>query len=227
MCRGSFFGIRLRLLNDASGQELGNAPEETVIQRIGCIGVAMIVVVSKFRGISPHQSGDFLNPERGVIAARQHGKIFFQSQFHVQSQDRQVRNVGSSAAQHKIHGLGGAAIGEQAEKVADIADFDGQAGWHALGTGSGTGVADHLQNVGATDAEGCLWKKRFDEVAAAQETVFLAVERDKNHGQNRPPKAARRGATQHGGDGAAVVIRARAHGDGIVMSADEDGVRER
>src|SRR5437660_1247495 len=63
---------------------------------------------------------------------------------------------------------------------------------------------------------------RGHEITAARQTLLLTVERNKNNEQRGSPKTTSRRAAQHRGDRAPIVIRARAHRHGIVMSAYED-----
>ena len=78
----------------------------------------------------------------------------------------------------------------------------------------------------ATDLERCFRKIRSDKVAAAHQTVFLAVKTNKHDRERRPPEAASGGAPEHRGDGATIVVGARTHRNGIVMRANKNKLIE-
>ena len=178
------FKILLCLLNDTGREQLGDVFEKLVIQGIRRVGVTMIVVVPKLRSIRPHHRRYLVVPERSVIAAGQHGEIFFQAELHIQTGHGQFRHIGSGMAQHQIHGRCGTAICQQAGKIAGVADLHRQTGRQVLGTGRGTGVSHHFQHVRATDAEPGFLQIRLYKVAAAQQAVLFAVESDKDDRQN-------------------------------------------
>lgn len=84
-----------------------------------------------------------------------------------------------------------------------------------------TGIADHLQNVSAMEADGGVILS--DKFATAEKTIFFAVECDEHHRQLRSNLSQCRCAGQHGSNRAGVVIGARRIWHGIVMRAEQDG----
>jgi len=200
-------------LDHGCGEELGHAAQERIVQRVGGVGVAVIVGVAEFGGVGPHHGGNVFLPKRGVVAAGKDGKEFFEAKLDAEADHGKIGRVGAGAAHREIHELGGGCIGEQAKEIAFIAKLDGEAWRDSLGTRFGARIANHFKDVRATDAERRRGQKRLDEIAAAAQAVLFAIEGHKDDGQRRSPKAAGRGAAEHGRDSAAVVVGARCRGD--------------
>src|SRR6266481_6045987 len=147
----------------------------------------MIEWISKFRGVSPHHSWNFLLPKRSMIAAQQNGKIFLQAEGHAQTDDRQSGQISAGARKRCVQDIIRVSIGEQTEKIAGIGDTDWEAGRDSLGFWQVGSKSDHLEYVRAFDFDCRLCIQPANEIAAAEQVVFFAIERDEAHRRSRFP----------------------------------------
>src|SRR5882762_9568472 len=104
---------QLRLLDDRGNQKLSDLAEKGIIQRVGSVGMPMIVLIAEFRCIGPHERGNILRPEWSMIAASENGEMFFEAQSDLQSCDRQLRCIRRCVTEHGIQNAIGTAVGEQ------------------------------------------------------------------------------------------------------------------
>lgn len=196
--------------------------EEGVIEGFRSVGGEMVMGVAEFGGVGPHEGGNLIGPEGNVIAAGKHGKEQFGSRDNFEGGDGQIRGVCAGVPQGELHLMGGGLIREEAQKIADVAKFDGECGGDALGARSGAGISHHFEDVGAPNFEAGRGQIIFHKIAAAKKAVLLAIECGENDRERGTPEAARGRAAKQGCECARVVIRAGTAGDRIVVSADEE-----
>ena len=168
---------------DRGGKQGGDLVKKIVIERFGSVGWKVVIRISEFGGIGPHDRGDFLMPKRSVVAAGEDGKSAFRSGDHFEASDGQLRGAEAALPEDELHGGRGLLVGQEAEKIAGVTQFDRQAGRNILRAGSIGGKTDHLEDVGAFETHG--WMILRDKFATAEETIFLAIERDEHDGQVR------------------------------------------
>src|SRR6266850_2553449 len=145
----------------------------------------MIERISEFRGVSPHQRRNFLLPERSMITPQQNRKVFLQAERYARTDHRQSGHIGARTRKRIVENIIRIAIAEQTEKVARVGDTHGQAGRDSLGFVQIGSKANHFEYMPAFDFDFRLLIQPADEITAAEQIVFFAIERDEAYRGSR------------------------------------------
>src|SRR4029077_11980429 len=108
---------------------------------------------------------------------------------------------------------------QKSEKISRAWNSDGQTAGNFLSAGFIGSKPNHFENVRALRLEASRGFQPLDKITTAQQAVLLAIECYKCHVARVSCASLR--ATKHGGDGAGIIIRARATADAVVMRANQ------